>query len=57
MGGLRWRGSAFASRIINVYGNIAQDKPPPVTGSYSGTVTTSSLVWIMQMAIPVLEFR
>jgi len=42
-------GSGFVQRMINIYGNIAEDKTVTSTGSYSATATTSSSVWIMQM--------
>jgi hypothetical protein len=46
-------GSGFANRMINIYGNIAEDKTVTSTGNYSATATTSSSVWVMQ----VVTFR
>ena len=43
-------GSGFASRIINLYGNIAEDKTVNATGSYNATATEASGVWVMQVA-------
>jgi hypothetical protein len=43
-------GSGFTSRMINLYGNIAEDKAVNVTGSYSATAPDSSGVWVMQVA-------
>ena len=44
-------GTGFTSRMINIYGNIAEDKTVSVTGSYSATAAIgSSQPWIMQMA-------
>jgi len=42
-------GSGFTSRIINIYGNIAEDKAVTTTGSYNATATTGSAAWIMQL--------
>ncbi|HET7206367.1 MAG TPA: hypothetical protein VFI95_07290, partial [Terriglobales bacterium] len=42
-------GSGFVNRIINIYGNIAEDKTVTSTGSYTATATTSSSVWVMQV--------
>ena len=41
-------GSGFANRMINAYGNIAEDEIVSSTGSYSATATTQSSVWVMQ---------
>jgi len=43
-------GSGFVNRMINVYGNIAEDKTVTSSGSYNATATTSSAAWVMQMA-------
>ena len=43
-------GSGFTSRLINIYGSIAEDKIATTTGSYNATGTVTSSVWIMQMA-------
>ena len=43
-------GSGFVSRMINLYGNIAEDKTVTSTGSYNATATTQSSVWVMQVA-------
>jgi hypothetical protein len=43
-------GSGFTRRMINTYGNIAEDKIGSSSGSYNATATTSSSNWIMQMA-------
>ncbi len=43
-------GSGFTSRMINLYGNIAEDKTVNATGSYSATATEASGVWVMQVA-------
>ena len=44
-------GSGFAPRMINVFGNIAEDKIATSSGSYSATATTTSASnWVMQMA-------
>ena len=43
-------GSGFTSRMINIYGNIAEDKLVTSSGSYNATATTSSSNWVMQMA-------
>jgi hypothetical protein len=42
-------GSGFVSRIINIFGNIAEDKAVTSIGSYNATATTSSSVWVMQI--------
>ncbi len=46
-------GSGYTSRIIDTYGNIAEDKTVTSTGSYNATATTASSVWVMQ----ILTFR
>jgi hypothetical protein len=43
-------GTGFTSRMINLYGNIAEDKTVNATGSYNATATESSGIWVMQMA-------
>ena len=43
-------GSGFTSRMINLYGNIAEDKTVNATGNYNATATDSSGVWVMQVA-------
>ena len=35
--------------MINLYGNIAEDKTVSATGSYNATATESSGVWVMQV--------
>jgi hypothetical protein len=42
-------GSGFVNRMINLFGNIAEDKTVTSTGSYSATATTTSSVWVMQV--------
>jgi Domain of unknown function (DUF1929) len=43
-------GSGFTDRIINIYGNIAEDETVSNIGSYAATATNSSGNWVMQMA-------
>jgi hypothetical protein len=43
-------GSGFVTRIINVFGNIAEDEKVTTVGSYSATAATGSSVWVMQVA-------
>ncbi len=43
-------GSGFTSRIINIYGNIAEDEVVSSSGSYSATAANSAGLWVMQMA-------
>ncbi len=43
-------GSGFASRVINIYGSIAEDEVVGSSGSYSATATNSAGAWVMQMA-------
>jgi len=43
-------GTGFTSRVLNIFGNIAEDKTVTSSGSYNTTATTSSANWIMQMA-------
>jgi hypothetical protein len=42
-------GTGFTSRMINLYGNIAEDRTVNATGSYNATATDSSGVWVMQV--------
>ena len=43
-------GSGFVNRMIDTFGNIAEDKTVTSTGSYSATASNSSSLWIMQVA-------
>ena len=43
-------GTGFTARMINLYGNIAEDKTVNATGSYSAAATGSSGAWVMQVA-------
>ncbi len=43
-------GSGFASRMINIFGNIAEDKTVTSSGSYDATATNITGLWVMQMA-------
>ena len=43
-------GSGFTTRIVNIYGNLAEDKMVSSTGSNAATATNSGGYWIMQMA-------
>jgi hypothetical protein len=43
-------GSGFTSRVLNIYGSLAEDKIVTGTGSNSTTGTVASSTWIMQMA-------
>jgi hypothetical protein len=43
-------GSGFTNRIINLYGNIAEDKVVNSVGSYAATAINSGGGWVMQMA-------
>jgi hypothetical protein len=43
-------GTGFTTRMINIYGNIAEDKTISSAGSYNTTATESSGLWVMQMA-------
>jgi hypothetical protein len=43
-------GSGFVTRIINVFGNIAEDEKVTTVGSYSATAATGSSAWVMQVA-------
>jgi hypothetical protein len=42
-------GSGWVQRILNVYGNIAEDKIVRSRGSYAATATNSTGSWVMQM--------
>ena len=43
-------GSGFTTRMINIFGNIAEDEVVSSTGSYAATATNSAGNWLMQMA-------
>jgi hypothetical protein len=43
-------GSGFTTRIVNIYGNLAEDKTVSSAGSNAATATNSGGAWIMQMA-------
>ena len=43
-------GSGFTTRIVNIYGNLAEDKTVSSAGSNSATATNSGGYWVMQMA-------
>jgi hypothetical protein len=43
-------GSGFTTRVINIYGSIAEDNFVSSTGSYAATATNSAGLWVMQMA-------
>jgi hypothetical protein len=43
-------GSGFTSRIVNIYGNLAEDKVVSSSGGYAATATNSGNTWVMQMA-------
>ncbi len=43
-------GSGFTKRVINIYGNIAEDKVVSSSGSNTATATNSAGFWVMQMA-------
>ena len=43
-------GTGFTSRIINAFGNIAEDETVNSAGSYSATAPNGSGNWVMQMA-------
>ena len=52
-------GSGFASRMINIYGNIAEDKTVTSSGSYDATASNFTGLWVMQMATfrsPTIKF-
>jgi hypothetical protein len=48
--GFSGAGSGYTSRVMNIYGSLAEDKIVSATGSYSTTGTVASSTWIMQMA-------
>jgi hypothetical protein len=43
-------GSGFTKRLLNMYGNIAEDEVVSSTGSNAATATNSAGAWVMQMA-------
>jgi hypothetical protein len=43
-------GSGFTTRVLNIYGNMAEDKTVSSTGSNAATATNSGGYWVMQMA-------
>jgi len=43
-------GSGFTKRIINIFGNLAEDKGVSSIGSYAATAVNSGNGWVMQMA-------
>ena len=43
-------GAGFTARVINNFGNLAEDKTVSATGSNSATAPNSSGSWVMQMA-------
>jgi hypothetical protein len=43
-------GSGFTTRVLNNYGNLAEDKTVSSTGSNAAAATNSGGFWIMQMA-------
>jgi hypothetical protein len=43
-------GTGFNSRIINVFGNMAEDKVVTSAGSYGATAPNTAGNWVMQMA-------
>ena len=43
-------GTGFTSRVINIFGNIAEDKTVSSSGSYNATATNIPGAWVMQMA-------
>jgi hypothetical protein len=43
-------GTGFTSRVINIYGSIAEDKVVSSSGSYNAAATNSAGLWVMQMA-------
>jgi hypothetical protein len=43
-------GAGFNTRIINIYGNLAEDEMGSGAGSYAATATNSGGYWVMQMA-------
>jgi hypothetical protein len=43
-------GSGFTKRLLNIYGNIAEDEVVSSTGSNAAAATNSAGAWVMQMA-------
>jgi hypothetical protein len=43
-------GSGFTTRVVNIYGNMAEDKTVSSTGSNAATATNSGGYWVLQMA-------
>jgi hypothetical protein len=43
-------GSGFTTRIVNIYGNLGEDKTVSSAGSNAATATNSGGYWVMQMA-------
>ncbi len=43
-------GSGFTTRVLNIYGNMAEDKTVSTTGSNAATATNSGGYWVLQMA-------
>ena len=43
-------GSGFTERVINIYGNIAEDKVVSTAGGNAATAANSAGFWVMQMA-------
>jgi len=43
-------GSGFTTRVVDIYGSIAEDDFVSNTGSYAATATNSAGLWVMQMA-------
>ena len=43
-------GSGFTTRVVNIYGNLAEDKTVSTAGSNAATATNSGGYWVMQMA-------
>jgi hypothetical protein len=43
-------GTGFTQRMIDIFGNIAEDETVSSTGSYNATATNTSSAWVMQMA-------
>ena len=43
-------GTGFNSRIINIFGNLAEDEAVTSTGSYRATAPNSAGNWVMQLA-------
>jgi IPT/TIG domain len=42
-------GTGFTNRIVNIYGNLAEDKVVSSSGSYAATAVNSGNIWVMQM--------